>query len=65
MNQFNYEHATNFEGNLLNWFVCVQCNKTINHILGNGIDLKSLHIDTTSDWKKIQMKDINYTSLRK
>ena len=33
-----------------NGFVCIELNETINHILGQGIELKSLHIDTNSDW---------------
>ena len=30
---------------------CVQWNESINQMLGHGIELKSLHLDTDSDWK--------------
>ena len=41
-------------------FTCVHLNESINHMLGHGIEIKSLHLDTdsgveTSRWK-IQVK---------
>ena len=34
-----------------NQFACIELNETINQMLGRQIELKSLHIDTVSDWK--------------
>ena len=32
-------------------FVCIELNEIISHMLGNGIELKSLHMSCDSDWK--------------
>ena len=32
-----------------NRFACIQLNESINHILGDEIELKSLHVDIDSD----------------
>ena len=32
-------------------FTCKELNETINYMLGHGIELKSLHINTDGDWK--------------
>ena len=34
-----------------NQFACIQLNETINHMLGHGIELKSFHVNTDSNWK--------------
>ena len=46
--QLNYEHITNSKGHQLQ---CIELNETINHMLGHGIELKSLHLDDVRDWK--------------
>ena len=34
-----------------NQFTCIELNETVNHMLGHGNELKSLHIDMDSDWR--------------